>query len=209
MINNIEKMNEFKISVIIPAYNEAPTIGNIVSKIRTLYPDFEILVVNDGSSDETATLAKRAGANVHNHPYNIGNGASVKSGIRHATGDILVFMDGDSQHDPEDIGKLLEYFPEYDMVVGARSFKGQSSIGRAFGNKIYNWLASYVAMIPVKDLTSGFRAIKSDLARQLVNLLPRTYSYPSTLTLGDLEVLNPRSTICNPRFQGLHHSLIR
>jgi glycosyltransferase involved in cell wall biosynthesis len=186
MINNIEKMNEFKISVIIPAYNEAPTIGNIVSKIRTLYPDFEILVVNDGSSDETATLAKRAGANVHNHPYNIGNGASVKSGIRHATGDILVFMDGDSQHDPEDIGKLLEYFPEYDMVVGARSFKGQSSIGRAFGNKIYNWLASYVAMIPVKDLTSGFRAIKSDLARQLVNLLPRTYSYPSTLTLGVL-----------------------
>lgn len=179
-------MYEFKISVIIPAYNEASTIGNIVSKIKTLYPEFEIIVVNDGSIDETGILAKRAGAKVHNHPYNIGNGAAVKSGIRHASGDILVFMDGDSQHNPDDIGKMLEYFPEYDMVVGSRSIKGQSSIGRAIGNKIYNWLASYVAMFPIKDLTSGFRAVKSDLARQLVNLLPKTYSYPSTLTLGAL-----------------------
>ena len=189
-------MNEFKISVIIPAYNEAPTIGDIVSKIRTLYPEFEIIVVNDGSVDETATIAKSAGAKVHNHPYNIGNGAAIKSGIRHASGDILVFMDGDSQHDPEDIGKMLEYFPEYDMVVGARSIRSQSSIGRAFGNKIYNWLASYVAMFPIKDLTSGFRAVKSDLARQLVNLLPNKYSYPSTLTLGGLR--NGRSLIYVP-----------
>jgi glycosyltransferase involved in cell wall biosynthesis len=179
-------MHEFKISVIIPAYNEASTIGNIVSKIKTLYPEFEIIVVNDGSIDETGILAKSAGAKVHNHPYNIGNGAAIKSGIRHASGDILVFMDGDSQHNPDDIGKMLEYFPKYDMVVGARSIKGQSSIGRAIGNKIYNWLASYVAMFPIKDLTSGFRAVKSDLARQLVNLLPKTYSYPSTLTLGAL-----------------------
>jgi len=178
--------NNIKISIIIPAYNEAQTIGDIVSKITSLYPDFEILVINDGSNDDTAVFAINAGAKVHNHPYNIGNGAAVKSGIRHASGDILVFMDGDSQHDPEDIGKILEYLPEYDMVVGARSIKGQSSIGRALGNKIYNWLASYVAMFHIKDLTSGFRAIKSDLARQLVNLLPNTYSYPSTLTLGVL-----------------------
>ncbi len=179
-------MSESKISVIIPAYNEASTIGNIVSKIRKLYPDFEIIVVNDGSTDDTAVKAKNAGAKVHNHPYNIGNGAAVKSGIRHASGDILVFMDGDLQHDPEDIEKMLEYFPDYDMVVGARSIRDQSSIGRALGNKIYNWLASYVAMFPIKDLTSGFRAIKSDLAHKLVNLLPNTYSYPSTLTLGTL-----------------------
>jgi glycosyltransferase involved in cell wall biosynthesis len=178
--------NNLKVSIIIPAYNEAQTIGDIVSKIRTLYPDFEIIVINDGSTDDTSVTANNAGAKVHNHPYNIGNGAAIKSGIRHASGDILVFMDGDSQHDPEDIGKMLEYFPKYDMVVGARSIKGQSSIGRALGNKIYNWLASYVAMFPVKDLTSGFRAIKSGLARQLVNLLPNTYSYPSTLTLGVL-----------------------
>jgi glycosyltransferase involved in cell wall biosynthesis len=178
--------NNIKVTIIIPTYNEAPTIGDLVSKIRSLYPDFEIIVVNDGSTDDTAVVAKEAGAKVHNHPYNIGNGAAVKSGIRHASGDILVFMDGDFQHNPADIGKMLEYFPEYDSVVGARSIRGQSSIGRAFGNKIYNWLASYVAMFPVKDLTSGFRAIKSDLARQLVNLLPNTYSYPSTLTLGVL-----------------------
>ena len=179
-------MTNSKISIIIPAYNEAQTVGDLVSKIVELYPEFEVLVINDGSTDDTSAVAKNAGANVHNHPYNIGNGAAVKSGIRHASGDILVFMDGDSQHDPEDIGKMLEYFPEYDMVVGARSIKGQSSIGRAIGNKIYNWLASYVAMFPIKDLTSGFRAVKSDLARQLVNLLPKTYSYPSTLTLGAL-----------------------
>ena len=179
-------MDKTEVSIIIPAYNEAQTIGDIVSKIRSLYPDFEIIVINDGSNDDTAVFAINAGAKVHNHPYNLGNGAAVKSGIRHASGDILVFMDGDSQHNPDDIGKMLEYFPEYDMVVGARSIKGQSSIGRAIGNKIYNWLASYVAMFPIKDLTSGFRAVKSDLARQLVNLLPKTYSYPSTLTLGAL-----------------------
>jgi len=179
-------MNEFKISVIIPAYNEASTIGNIVFKIRTLYPDFEIIVVNDGSVDETATLAKNAGAKVYSHPYNIGNGAAIKSGIRTASGDILVFMDADLQHNPEDIETMLNYFPDYDMVVGARSKKDQTSLGRALGNKIYNWLASYVAKFDIKDLTSGFRAIKSDIAQQFLYLLPNSYSYPATLTLAAL-----------------------
>lgn len=178
--------NNNKISIIIPAYNEASTIGDLVSKIVSLYHDFEIIVVNDGSTDDTGIIAKNAGAKVYNHPYNIGNGAALKSGIRQASGDVLLFMDADFQHDPKDIGKILEYIPEYDMVVGARSIRGQSSMGRALGNKIYNWLASYVAMFPIKDLTSGFRAIKSDLARQLLNLLPKTYSSPSTLTLGVL-----------------------
>jgi glycosyltransferase involved in cell wall biosynthesis len=179
-------MNEHKISVIIPAYNEASTIGDIVSRIRALYPDFEIIVVNDGSVDETAALAKNAGAKVYSHPYNIGNGAAIKSGIRVASGDILVFMDADFQHNPENIQTMLNYFPGYDMVVGARSNKDQTSIGRAIGNKIYNWLASYVAKFKVQDLTSGFRAIKSDIARQFLYLLPNSYSYPTTLTLGVL-----------------------
>ena len=179
-------MTEHKISIIIPAYNEASTIGDMVSSIRTLYPDFEIIVVNDGSVDETAALAKNAGAKVYSHPYNVGNGAAIKNGIRAASGDILVFMDADFQHNPEDIQTMLNHFPDYDMVVGARSNKDQTSIGRAIGNKIYNWLASYVAKFNVQDLTSGFRAIKSDIAKQFLYLLPNSYSYPATLTLGVL-----------------------
>jgi glycosyltransferase involved in cell wall biosynthesis len=176
-------MSKSKISIIIPAYNEGRSIGNLVAAIRDRYPDIEIIVINDGSTDDTAAVARNAGAVVHSHPYNIGNGAAVKNGIRIAGGEILVFIDGDRQHDPEDIAKLLEYLPEYDMVVGERSRGDQASIGRAFGNKIFNWLASYVAKFPINDLTSGFRAVKSDIAQKFLHLLPNTYSYPTTLTL--------------------------
>ncbi len=169
-----------------PTYNEAETIGDIVLKIKDLYPDFEVIVINDGSTDKTAEAAKNAGADVYSHPYNIGNGAAIKSGIRVASGDILVFMDGDGQHDPSDIAGLLKFMPDYDMVVGARSMKGQASLGRALGNKVYNWLASYVAKFHVQDLTSGFRAVKSKIARSFIYLLPNTYSYPTTLTLSVL-----------------------
>ncbi len=179
-------MSETTVSVIIPAYNEGGTIADIVKQIRSLYPDFEVIVVNDGSSDDTVSEAQKAGAIVYSHPYNIGNGAAIKSGIRFATGNLLVFMDGDGQHNPKDIGRLLEHFPEYDMVVGARSVSGQASFGRALGNKIYNWFASYVAKFSIKDLTSGFRAVKSNVARNFLYLLPNTYSYPTTLTLGTL-----------------------
>ncbi len=179
-------MNNSKISIIIPAYNEAQAIGSIVSRILELYPEFEVLVVNDGSTDETGVIARDAGAHVYSHPYNVGNGAAIKSGIRYASGEILVFMDGDLQHNPEDIGELLQYLPDYDMVVGARSLRDQASLGRAAGNKIYNLLASYVAKFQVSDLTSGFRAVKSNIARSFLYLLPNTYSYPTTLTLGVL-----------------------
>ena len=179
-------MSNSKVSIIIPAYNEARTIGDIVSKIRAIHPEFEIIVIDDGSTDDTAAVAKRKGAKVYSHPYNIGNGAAIKSGIRIASGDILVFMDGDLQHNPKDIAELLEYIPDFDMVVGERSKGSQTSLGRAFGNTVYNWLASYVTMFPVKDLTSGFRAVKSDIALQLISLLPNTYSYPATLTLAVL-----------------------
>jgi glycosyltransferase involved in cell wall biosynthesis len=179
-------MSETTVSVIIPAYNEADIIADIVQRVRSLHPDFEVIVVNDGSTDDTAGEAQKAGAEVYSHPYNIGNGAAIKSGIRVATGDILVFMDGDGQHNPEDIARLLEYFPEFDMVVGARSISDQASVGRAVGNKIYNWFASYVAKFSIKDLTSGFRAVKTNVARNFLYLLPNTYSYPTTLTLGTL-----------------------
>jgi glycosyltransferase involved in cell wall biosynthesis len=179
-------MDKKKVSIIIPAYNEEKTIADIVFRIQSLHPLAEIIVINDGSTDNTAAAALESGATVYSHPYNIGNGAAVKSGIRAATGDILVFMDGDGQHNPEDITELLAFFPEYDMVVGARSQNGQASVGRALGNKIYNWLASYVTKFSIKDLTSGFRAVKSDVARSFVFLLPNTYSYPTTITLGVL-----------------------
>ncbi len=176
-------MTSTKISIIIPVYNEADTIRDIVLQIKSLYPDFEIIIVDDGSTDDSAAEARAAGAVVYSHPYNIGNGAAIKNGIRIASGEILIFMDGDLQHNPEDIGPMLEFFPSYDMVVGARSMGGQASFGRAIGNKLYNWLASYVTKFRVRDLTSGFRAVKADVAKNFVYLLPNTYSYPTTLTL--------------------------
>jgi glycosyltransferase involved in cell wall biosynthesis len=179
-------MEHKNVSIIIPAYNEGETIGVIVREIQTRYPEFEVIVINDGSTDETARIAKEAGAIVYSHPYNIGNGAAIKSGVRIASGEILLLMDGDGQHLPEDIGALLAHFPEYDMVVGARSKGHYASWIRALGNRIYNWFASYVAKFQVMDLTSGFRAIKADLARSLIYLLPNTYSYPTTMTLGVL-----------------------
>lgn len=179
-------MTQTSVSIIIPAYNEAGNIGEIVNRLSGLYPDAEIIVVNDGSTDETASVARGSGAIVYSHPYNIGNGAAIKSGIRIASGDILVFMDGDGQHDPKDIEKMLSYFPDYDMVVGARGKEHHASWSRALGNRIYNCFASYVAKFQVEDLTSGFRAIKSDLASNLLYLLPNTYSYPTTITLGVL-----------------------
>ena len=179
-------MNPKNVSIIIPAFNEEAIIGNIVSEIRAMYPDHEVIVVNDGSQDSTAEAAKEAGATVFSHPYNIGNGAAIKSGIRVAQGDILVFMDGDGQHNPRDIAELLDCIPEFDMAVGARSLSDQASMGRALGNQVYNWFASYVAKFKIRDLTSGFRAVKSGVARNFLYLLPNTYSYPTTLTLGVL-----------------------
>jgi glycosyltransferase involved in cell wall biosynthesis len=179
-------MSSTSVSVIIPVFNEADNIGQIIREIAAIYPDYEIIVVNDGSTDDTARVAKEAGALVYSHPYNIGNGAAVKSGIRIASGDILVFMDGDGQHQPRDIQRMLEFLPEYDMVVGARARRHHASWWRGLANTAYNVFASYVAKFRVEDLTSGFRAIRSDIARGLLYLLPNTYSYPTTLTLGVL-----------------------
>lgn len=175
-----------KISVVIPAFNEADTIASVISEIETLLPAAEVLVIDDGSADDTAENARKAGAIVYRHAYNVGNGAAIKTGIRKATGEVLVFMDGDGQHDPKDIQRLLNHIPEYDLIVGARPKGGQSSSYRAFGNWVYNRFASYVAKFPVLDLTSGFRAIKADVAREFIFLLPNTYSYPTTITLGVL-----------------------
>jgi glycosyltransferase involved in cell wall biosynthesis len=180
------QMDNKSVSVIIPVYNEADTVGEIIKKINGLYPEFEVIVIDDGSTDETRVRAKEAGALVYSHPYNIGNGAAIKSGIRIASGQILVFMDADGQHDPKDIERMLRFFPDYDMVVGARPKGQHASLLRAVGNRVYNRFATYVAKFPIQDLTSGFRGIKADIARSFVYLLPNTYSYPTTMTLGVL-----------------------
>jgi glycosyltransferase involved in cell wall biosynthesis len=147
---------------------------------------YEILVVDDGSEDRTAEEAKKNNVRLIHHPYNIGNGAAVKTGIRHACGKVIVLMDGDGQHNPDDISCLLEFIPEYDMVVGARTPKSESALHRNLANKVYNMLAGYLTRIKILDLTSGFRAIKTDLAKRFVYLLPNTFSYPTTITLSML-----------------------
>ncbi len=174
------------VTVLIPAYNEDLSIGNTVRRIKELHPDFEVLVVDDGSTDNTMRVAMEAGANVWPHPYNIGNGAAVKSGLRCAQGEWVVMMDADGQHNPEDIAKLLEYKDKYDMVVGARSKKSQTSFHRDMANKLYNWFASYVTKFKIEDLTSGFRLMRVSTVRQFIYLLPNTFSYPSTLTMAYL-----------------------
>jgi len=176
-----------KLSIIIPAYNESQTIAPLISDILEIYPDAEIIVVDDASSDTTGEIAENAGATVIKHPYNIGNGAALKSGTRMASGEIIVYMDADGQHSAKDIHKLLNYLPEYDMVVGERKDRFSSFWIRSIGNSFYNALASYVSGFPVKDLTSGFRAVKKEIAKKYLYLLPNTYSSPTTLTLSVLK----------------------
>lgn len=175
------------VSIIMPAFDEERSIGPVVTRVHqimsSLDQPYEIIVVDDGSHDGTADQARRAGASVISHPYNIGNGAAIKTGIRHATGAILVMLDADGQHQPEDIPLLLEKIDRYDMAIGARTGKSDTALHRDLANKIYNWLATYVSGRRIEDLTSGFRAIKGDAARRFVYLLPNTFSYPTTLTL--------------------------
>lgn len=172
------------LSIILPAKNESAAIGNTVAQIVALLPDAEVIVVNDGSTDNTAEVAKAAGARVVTHPYSKGNGAAIKTGARAATGDIIVFMDADGQHDPADIPRLLARLEEgHDMVVGARQKGSQASIGRGIANKFYNWLASYMSGHNIEDLTSGFRAVRADKFKQFLYLLPNGFSYPTTSTM--------------------------
>lgn len=173
-----------RISVVLPAKNEAAAIGAVVEGIRARLPDAEIIVVNDGSDDETAAVARAAGACVVDHPYSMGNGAAVKSGARAAAGAILVFMDADGQHDPADIPRLLDKLDEgYDMVVGARDAASQASVGRSVANRFYNRLASYMTGQRIADLTSGLRAARAQRFREFIHLLPNGFSYPTTSTM--------------------------
>jgi glycosyltransferase involved in cell wall biosynthesis len=170
------------VSVVIPAYNEEDAIGAVVTAVRAQGPWREVLVVDDASTDATASRAEAAGARVLRHPYNKGNGAAVKTGVREARGDVVLLMDGDGQHDPADTRRLAEPIGVHDMVIGARA-AGDQAFVRAFGNAVFNRLASWLTGRPIADLTSGFRAARRDRLLEVLPLLPNGYSYPTTSCL--------------------------
>jgi glycosyltransferase involved in cell wall biosynthesis len=179
-------------SIIIPAKNEAGAIGTAVAGAREAYPDAEIIVVDDGSDDDTGAVAKEAGAIVVRHPESLGNGAAVKAGARVATGDVIAFMDGDGQHDANEYAALLTRLDEgYDMVIGARNSGSHANVGRLYANGVYNVVASWLTGRRIPDLTSGFRVVRASLFRKFLYLLPNGFSYPTTITMAFLRAGHP------------------
>lgn len=171
-------------SIVIPAKNEENNLISLLPSIRSLYPDKTLIIVDDGSTDNTAKIANKYGAQVVSHPYSMGNGAAIKSGARACLSKYIIFMDADGQHDPKFIQTLIDKLDSgYDMVVGARTSDSQANLLRGLGNKIYNFIASKVTDHDVKDLTSGFRAVKKDLFIKYLYLLPNGFSYPTTITM--------------------------
>jgi glycosyltransferase involved in cell wall biosynthesis len=172
------------ISIVLPAKNEAAALGALLPKLKTAQPGAEIIVVDDGSTDNTAAVCAAYDVRTVRQAYSMGNGAAIKRGAREATGDVLVFLDADGQHDPADISGLLSRLDQgFDMVVGARDWSGQAGVGRGVANAVYNKLASWMTGFDVRDLTSGFRAVRAGKFREFIHLLPNGFSYPTTITM--------------------------
>ena len=171
------------VSIVIPAYNESDAIGEVIGVLRAAAPWREIIVVDDGSTDGTGECAAAAGATVVRHPYNIGNGAAVKNGVRRATGDYILIVDADGQHPPEDALRLVSKLGDFDMVIGARSRATQATQARRAGNRFLNWLAGYLTGREIPDLTSGFRGARASGLREFLHLMPNGFSTPTTTTL--------------------------
>lgn len=173
-----------KVSVVIPAKNEAAALRGVLPRLLKLGCIEEIIIVNDGSTDDTERVCKDAGVTVVTHPYSKGNGAAIKAGARAVSTDVVVFMDADGQHSPEDIPKLLNKLDTgFDMVVGARSTTSQASAGRLVANSVYNRISSLMVGQKIGDLTSGFRAVKTKLFKEFISILPNGFSYPTTITM--------------------------
>lgn len=172
-----------RVSVVVPAYNEAASIADVVGMLRAAGAWREIVVVDDGSKDDTGARAEAAGAIVVRHPYNMGNGAAVKNGIRRATGEYVLIIDADGQHPPEDALRIVSRLGDFDLVIGARATDSQATAARRAGNAALNRLASYLTGRAIPDLTSGFRGARRDALREFLHLLPNGFSTPTTTTL--------------------------
>lgn len=174
----------FSISVVIPAFNEGPRVGGVIQAVRRQLPDAEVIVVDDASRDDTAEQAAAAGAHVIRRPHNVGNGAGVKTGVRAATGDVIIVIDADGQHNPEDIPRLLAHIGPYDMVVATRPDRtSHENLLRWAGNSALNALGTYLTGVPMRDLTSGFRAARRDVMLEFLHLLPNQFGWPMTSAL--------------------------
>ena len=172
------------ITIVIPARNEQHALARLLPELRSLYPDYQILLVDDASTDGTRAIGLENGATVITHPYQKGNGAAVKTGARAAKTEFIVFMDGDYQHPASGVAKLIERLEDgFDMVVGARGWGDQANVARGLGNALYQRLASWMVGQTIPDLTSGFRAVRASYFRQFLNLLPNGFSYPTTITM--------------------------
>jgi len=199
-----------RISVIMPAKNEAEGLRRTLPALRACLPDAELIVVDDGSTDDTAAVAAANGAQVLASPYSMGNGAAIKRGTRAASGEILVFMDADGQHDPALIAGLLARLDEgYDMVVGARDAAGQANVSRGAANAFYNQLASWMTGHRIADLTSGFRAVRAHRFREFLYLLPNGFSYPTTSTMAFFRSAYPVAYVPVPVAARIGRSHIR
>lgn len=199
-----------RISIILPAKNEADGLRKTLPRLREYVPGAELIVVDDGSSDATAMVATEAGGRALSSPYSMGNGAAIKRGARAATGEVLVFMDADGQHDPAHISLLLAKLDEgYDMVVGARDAEGQASMGRSAANGLYNRLASWMTGKQIADLTSGFRVVRASQFREFLHLLPNGFSYPTTITMAFFRSAYPVAYVPIPVAKRIGRSHIR
>ncbi len=188
-----------QLSVVLPARNEAEGLRRTLPALRAAFPQAEVIVVDDGSSDGTALVATDQGAQALGAPYSMGNGAAIKRGARAATGEVIVFMDADGQHDPAQIQRLLDKLDEgYDMVVGARDATGQANAGRGLANAFYNRLASWITGSRIADLTSGFRVVRADKFREFLHLLPNGFSYPTTITMAFFRSAYPVAYVSVP-----------
>ena len=175
------------LSIVIPAKNESGAIGTVVATALEQFPDAEVIVVDDGSDDDTAKVALGAGAKVVSHPESLGNGAAVKSGARAATGELIAFMDGDGQHDARELVPLIKRLDEgFEMAIGARDTGSHANVGRLFANGLYNGIASMMSGRKILDLTSGFRVARAEKFKQFLYLLPNGFSYPTTITMAFL-----------------------